>query len=59
MPREETQKIRSKRGNMITEYSVQRLKVRSFIFIALRVSISYRKKFFYNTYDDDVCGVTI
>jgi len=34
MPREETQKIRSKRGNMITEYSVQRLKVRSFIFIA-------------------------
>ena len=35
MPREETQKIRSKRGNMITEYSAQRLKVRSFIFIAL------------------------
>ena len=49
MPREETQKIRSKRGNMITEYSAQRLKVRSFIFIALRKFQSLiEKEFFFS-----------
>ena len=53
MPREETQKIRSKRGNMITEYSAQRLKVRSFIFIALPLrefSNLQRTKVFYSIY---------
>ena len=46
-------KIRSKRGNMITEYSVQRLKVRSFIFIALPLrefSNLQRRKVFYSIY---------
>ena len=47
----------SKRGNMITESTQQRLKVSCFIFIALRVSICYRKFFPYNRYDE--CGVTI